>query len=215
VSKGRAGHLAARALGLVWSKEQPRAQPLESPYLPRGARTFPGAGIAIGKLQSAAVFSPPTPNALVNLKDSVSTSILCFCHNALITSWVATLWLSFSHHPRSSIKSLWYSAGLSASVHHTPAGAMAPLCPDNVLEFGMKMSWEGTERAALVAAAQLGRWRRRKRQVSFAKQKAVVQRCGLCLTCGLCLLSPRLSSLPRKPTASRSICRRARPSSGR
>lgn len=95
------------------------------------------------------------------------------------------------------------------------AGAMAPLCPDNSLEFGMKTSWKGTERAAPIPIVQMGRWKREKRQVSLAKQKAVVQYCGPCLTCGLCLLSPRPSKSPQKPTASRSICRKARPSSGK
>lgn len=55
---------------------------------------------------------------------------------------------------------LCYSAELSASLHHAPAGAVAPLCPDNVLEFDMKMTWKGTERAALILTAQMGRWKR-------------------------------------------------------
>lgn len=78
VSEGRAGRLAAMALSLIWSKTEQQAQHLESPHFPRGAHTFPGTDTAVGKLWSAAVVSPPSPNGSVNLKGLVSAFILYF-----------------------------------------------------------------------------------------------------------------------------------------
>lgn len=74
------------AQGLVWNKGEQQAQHLESPYFLRGAYTFPGAGVAIGKLQNAAVVSLSSPNGLIYLKDSVSTSFLYCCQSALMAS---------------------------------------------------------------------------------------------------------------------------------
>lgn len=123
-------------------------QHLQSPYLPGRAHTFPRAGMPVGKIQSAAVVTPPSPNGLLNLKKSVFLFILYFCHKVLITSWVPSLGLSSV--PPQKLKqenSPWYSSELNTSLHQAQAGAMPPPVSRNNLgvwhENGLKSSRKG------------------------------------------------------------------------
>lgn len=103
---------------------------------------------------------------------------------------------------------------LSASIHHAPASAVALLCPDNGLGFGTKTSWKRPKRPALVPAAH-GEVEKQGEAGVICRTESACAALQAVSHPWLCLLPLRPSRSPEKPTASRSTCRRARPSSSK